>query len=205
MTDQQIRDEALTLFLTAFDTTSNALTWTWYLLSQNPEAEIELHQELARVLNGRNPKAEDIPKLKYTRMVFGESIRIFPPSYVLAREALEDFTIDKYIVPRGSLVLMSPYLIHHDSRFRSNPEVFNPHAWGKHSKSIDSKYEYFPFGAGPRACIGQSYAWMEGILMLATIAQSWRIRLVPNHPVELLQVINLRPKYGMMMELQRRN
>jgi len=204
MSDKQVKDEALTLFLTAFDTTSNALNWTWYLLSQNPEAEAALHSELDAVLNGRTPTTQDIAQLKYTRMVFGESMRIFPPSWVLAREALNDFSIDKYVIPGGSLVLMSPYLIHHDARFHDDPEKFNPYAWDKHSRSHNAKYEYFPFGGGPRACIGQSFAWMEGILTLATIGQFWKIRLAPGHPVELLQGINLRPKYGMMMTLHHR-
>jgi cytochrome P450 len=204
MSDQQIRDEAITLFLTAFDTTSTALTWTWYLLSQNPEAEAELHEELDRVLNGRLPTAEDIAQLKYTRMVIGESMRIYPPSYVIPRQALEDFPIDKYIVPRGSIVLVSPYLIHHDPRFYPEPEKFNPRAWEKHSHGQNSKYEYFPFSRGPRSCIGEPFAWMQGILVLASIAQSWRIKLVPDHPVELLPLINLRPKYGIKMTLHRR-
>lgn len=204
MSDQQVRDEAITLFLTAFDTTSTALTWTWYLLSQNPDAEAELHEELDLVLNGRIPTAEDYGNLKYTRMVFGESMRMYPPSYVIPRQAVEDFPIDKYIVPRGAIILMSPYLIHHDPRFRPDPEKFDPHAWDKHSHSQNSKYEYFPFSRGPRSCIGEPFAWMQGTLLLATIAQSWRIRLVPGHPVELLPLINLRPRYGMMMTLHRR-
>jgi len=204
LTDQQIRDEALTLFLTAFDTTSTALTWTWYLLSQNPKAEDELHEELDRVLQGRVPTAADVPQLQYTRMVFAESMRIYPPSYVIPRQALEDFSIDKYIVPRGTMILMSPYLIHHDSRFHPDPDNFNPHAWDKHSRGHNPKYEYFPFSGGPRTCIGEPFAWMEGILTLATIGQSWRMQLVPDHPVELLQLINLKPKYGMLMKLHRR-
>ena len=204
MSDQQVRDEAITLFLTAFDTTSTALTWTWYLLSQNPEAEAELHEELDRVLNGRLPTVEDLAQLKYTRMVFGESMRIYPPSYVIPRQALEDFPIDKYIMPGGTIILMSPYLIHHDSRFRQDPEKFNPHAWDKHSHGQNSKYEYFPFSRGPRSCIGEPFAWMQGILVLASVAQFWRIKLVPGHPVELLPLINLRSRYGMMMTLHRR-
>ncbi|WP_421797797.1 cytochrome P450 [Haliscomenobacter sp.] len=204
MSDQQIRDEALTLFLTAFDTTSIALTWTWYLLSQNPEAEKTLHEELDRVLQGRIPTVEDLPQLKYTRMVLGESMRIYPPIYLITRQALEDFEIGPYVVPADTIVLISPYLIHHDARFHHDPETFNPYAWEEHSQGISSKYEYFPFSRGPRACIGEPYAWLEGVLVLATIAQSWRLKLVPGHPVELLQLINLRPKYGMMMELERR-
>ena len=204
MSDQQVRDEALTLFLTAFDTTSTALTWTWYLLSQNPEAEAELHEELDLILKGRLPVAEDLPHLKYTRMVLGESMRMYPPSYVIPRQALEDFAIDKYIVPAGSIILTSPYLIHHDSRFHRDPEKFNPREWDKHSHSQNSKYEYFPFSRGPRSCIGEPFAWMQGILILASIAQLWRVNLIPGHPVELLPLINLRPKYGMLMTLHRR-
>jgi len=204
MSDQHVRDEAMTLFLTAFDTTSTALTWTWYLLSQNPEAEAELHKELDRVLRGRLPVAEDIAHLKYTRMVFGESMRLFPPSYLIPRQAVEDFAIDKYIIPGGTIILMSPYLIHHDARFHPDPEKFNPHAWDKHSNGLHAKYEYFPFSRGPRSCIGEPFAWLEGILVLATIAQSWRIKMVPGHPVELLQRINLRPKFGLKMTLHSR-
>lgn len=204
MSDQQIRDEALTLFLTAFDTTSIALTWAWYLLSQNPEAETKLHEELDQVLQGRIPRVEDLPQLKYTRMVLGESMRIYPPIYLITRQALADFEIGPYVVPADAIVLISPYLIHHDARFHQHPEAFDPYAWEEHAQGISSKYEYFPFSRGPRACIGEPYAWLEGVLVLATIAQSWRLKLVPGHPVELLQLINLRPKYGMMMELERR-
>lgn len=204
MSDQQVLDEAITLFITAFDTTSTALTWTWYLLSQNPEAEAELHEELDRVLNGRLPTTEDVAQLKFTRMVFGESMRMYPPSYLIPRQTLEDFPIDKYIIPRGTIILTSPYLIHHDSRFHPEPEKFNPHAWDKRSHGLNSKYEYFPFSRGPRSCIGEPFAWMQATLVLASIAQFWRIKLVPDHPVELLQLINLRCKYGMKMTLHRR-
>ena len=204
LSDEEIRDEAITLFLTAFDTTSTALTWTWYLLSQNPEAETELYKELDSVLSGRLPVAEDIPNLKYTRMVFGESMRLYPPSYVIPRQAVDDFSVGKYIVPRGSIVLMSPYLIQRDPRFYFEPEKFNPYTWDKHSHGLDSKYEYFPFSRGPRSCIGEPFAWMLGTLAIASVAQSWQIKHVPDHPVELLPLINLRPKYGMMMTLHRR-
>jgi cytochrome P450 len=204
MNDQQVRDEAITLFLTAFDPSSTALTWTWYLLSQHPEAEAELHEEVDRVLNGRVPTVEDIPQLKYTRMVFGESMRLYPPSYIIPRQAVEDFTIDQYIIPGGTIILMSPYLIHHDSRFHPDPEKFNPHAWDIHSLGQHSKYEYFPFGGGPRSCIGEHFAWMQAIMVIASIAQLWRLKLISDHPVELLQRINLRPKHKMMMTLHRR-
>lgn len=204
MTDKQIRDEALTLFLTALDTTSLALTWTWYLLSQHPEVEAELHKELDRELHGRIPTPEDYPQLKLTRMVFAESMRMYPPIYIIARQALEDFSIGNYIVPGGSIVLMSPYLIHHDSRFHSEPDKFNPHSLAEHSGGQRSRYDYFPFSGGPRSCIGQHYAWLEGVLVIASIAQTWRFKTVPNHPVEFEQLINLRPRYGMRMSVTRR-
>ena len=204
MTDQQIRDEAITLFLTAFDTTSTALTWTWYLLSQNPNAEAELHEELDRVLQGRIPTFADLPQLRYTRMVLAESMRLYPPTYVIPRQALQDFSIDKYIVPGGTLILMSPYLIHHDSRFHPDPETFNPRSWAPHSQGQTPKYAYFPFGGGPRSCIGEPFAWMEGVLVIATLAQIWSMRLVVGHRVEFLPLINLKPRYGMMMTLHRR-
>lgn len=205
MSDLQVRDEALTLFLTAFDPSSTALTWTWYLLSQNPGVEAELHKEVDEVLNGRLPTLEDIPRLKFTKMVFGESMRLYPPSYIIPRQAIEDFRLGPYLVPGGTIVLMSPYLIHHDVRFHSDPETFNPHAWDTHAQDHHHKYEYFPFGGGPRSCIGEHFAWMQAVLVIATIAQSWQAKLVPGHPVEFLQRINLRPKYNMMMTLHRRS
>jgi cytochrome P450 len=204
MSEQQLRDETLTLFLTAFDTTSVALTWAWFLISQNPGAETELHAEVDKVLQGRVATAADIGALKYTRMVFGESMRLLPPSYLIPRQAITDLTISGFDIPRGSLILMSPYLIHHDARFHPDPETFNPHAWEKHAHSKNAKYEYLPFSRGPRSCIGESFAWMQGIIVLATIAQSWKVRLVPGHRVEFSQLINLRPKHPMIMELQSR-
>jgi cytochrome P450 len=204
MSEQQVRDEAITFFLTAFDTTSTSLTWAWYLLSQNPEAESRLHSELDSVLGGRLPTADDIHNLKYTRMVFGESLRLYPPSYVIPRQALEDFPLGKYIIPRGSIILVSPYLVHHDPRFHPNPEKFDPCEWENHSQGLSSKYEYFPFSRGPRSCIGEPFAWMQGTAVLSCVAQSWRLRHVPEHKVELLPLINLRPKYGMLMTVHDR-
>ena len=204
MTDLQIRDEALTFFLTAFDTTSLALTWTWYLLAQNPKAETKMHEEIDRVLQGRTPTADDYPQLKYTRMVFEESMRLYPPIYIISREALEDFQIGDFTVPGGSIVLMSPYLIHRDERFHREPEKFNPLSSVERSVGPDSKYAYLPFSAGARSCIGQHFAWYEGVLVLASIGQKWKASLDPNHKIELQQLINLRPKNGVKMKLHRR-
>ncbi|RPA67758.1 cytochrome P450 [Cyclobacteriaceae bacterium YHN15] len=204
MSDEQIRDEALTLLLTAFDTTSLALTWTWYLISQHPQVEAELHEELDRVLKGRMPTLEDVTLLKFTRMVFSEAMRLYPPIYIIARQAVHDFSIGGYELPADTIVLMCPYLIHHDSRFHSKPEIFNPHNWEDRPGGQHPRYEYFPFSEGPRACIGQHYAWLEGVMVLASIAQSWKVKLVPDHPVEIAQLLNLRPKHGMKMQVFRR-
>lgn len=204
MTDQQIRDQALTLFLTGFDTTSLALSWTWYLLSQNPEAEYKLHIELDNVLNGRLPTIDDVPNLVYTKMVFAESMRIYPPIYVIARQAIEEFSISDYVVPAGTIVLTSPYLIHHDERFHHNPEQFNPNRWNNKNAYQQSRFDYFPFSRGARSCIGQHYAWLEGVLVLASIAQNWKLKSISNKPIEFEQVINLRPKNGIKMKLSRR-
>jgi cytochrome P450 len=204
MSDEQIRDEALTLLLTAFDTTSLALTWTWYLISQHPQVEAELHEELDRVLQGRMPTLEDVPLLKFTRMVFSEAMRLYPPIYIIARQAVHDFSIGGYELPADTIVLVSPYLIHHDPRFHSKPEIFNPHNWDDRPAGQQSRYGYFPFSEGPRSCIGQHYAWLEGVMVLASIAQQWNVKLVPDHPVEIAQLLNLRPKHGMKMQVFRR-
>ena len=204
MSDLQIRDEALTLFLTAFDTTSLGLTWTWYLLSQNPEYEAQLHEELDRVLQGRMPTMEDYPNLTFTRKVFEESMRLYPPIYIISRQAVEAFSVGDFIIPADTIVLMSPYLIHRDPRFHQEPNVFDPYHSEKRTGKSTSRYEYFPFSVGPRSCIGQHYAWLEGIMVLASVAQFWRPKMVPGHPVEKAQLLNLRPKYGMKMILEPR-
>ncbi|WP_228853302.1 cytochrome P450 [Aegicerativicinus sediminis] len=204
LTDKQIRDEALTLLLTAFDTTSLALTWTWYLLSLHPEIESKMHQELDSVLNGGTPTLEDYPKLKYTKMVFEEAMRMYPPIYVIAREALQDVIIADYKIPKKSIVLLSPYLIHHDARFHHNPEKFDPEALAKRLGRNHNKYEFFPFSVGPRSCIGQHYAMLEGVMVLASMGSHWCMETVPNQKVEMEQLLNLRPKNGIKMRLVKR-
>ncbi len=204
LSDRQIRDEAITLLLTAFDTTSLALTWTWYLLAQHPEVESELHAELDRVLDGRIPTANDLPQLPFTRSVFGEALRLYPPIYLISREVVTDFPIGDYVLPARTQVLISPYLIHRDPRFHPKPEKFDPEGWDRLGQGMDAKYTFFPFGRGPRSCIGESFAWMEGMLVLATLAQYWKMNLVAGHPVEYLQLVNLRPRHGMRMILERR-
>ncbi|MEP6568383.1 MAG: cytochrome P450 [Acidobacteriota bacterium] len=204
MTDEQLRDELMTIFLAGHETTANALTWTWYLLSQNPEAEARMHKEIDRVLGGRLPGFDDVAQLKYTEMVLAESMRLYPPAWALGRLAMEDFEIGGYLVPKKSLVLMSQYVMHRDSRYFTDPLKFDPWRWTPEARESRPQFSYFPFGGGPRRCIGEGFAWMEGILLIATIAQHWQMRLVPNHPVALKPVITLRPKHGMRMTVTRR-
>lgn len=204
MTDAHLRDELMTIFLAGHETTANAMTWTWYLLSQNPEVESKLHEEIDEVLGGRLPVFDDVARLKYTEMVLAESMRLYPPAWALGRMALNDFEIGGYVVPKNSLVLMSQYVMHRDPRYFTDPSRFDPERWTPEAREARPQFSYFPFGGGPRRCIGEGFAWMEGILLLATMAQDWQMRLAPNHPVELKPVITLRPKHGMRMTVVRR-
>ncbi|HEU4386584.1 MAG TPA: cytochrome P450 [Blastocatellia bacterium] len=202
MTDQQVRDEALTLFLAGHETTANALTWTWYLLSQNPDAQRRLHEEIDSVLAGSVPADADIPRLKYTEMVFAESMRMYPPAWTIGRRAIEDFELGGYLIPAKSSLLMSQYIVHRDPRFYPDPSRFDPLRWTAEARATRPAFSYFPFGGGPRICIGESFAWMEGVLVLAAVAQKWRLRLVPGHKVRMDPGITLRPKYGMRMQAE---
>jgi cytochrome P450 len=204
MTDQQLRDEMMTIFFAGHETTANALTWTWYLLSQNPEVEARLHREIDEVLNGRLPSAEDYPKLSYTEMVFAESMRLYPPAWAIGRRALNDYQIDGYFVPAGSNLMMSQYLMHRNEKYFPDPLKFDPERWRPEARESRPKFSYFPFGGGPRVCIGEHFAWMEGVLVMATMAQRWKMRLVEGHPVEPKAIVTLRPKYGMKMVIERR-
>ena len=205
MTDEQVRDEVLTLFLAGHETTANALTWTCYLLSQNREEEAKLQAELDEVLDGRAPIMDDISSLKYTEAVFAESMRLFPPAWTVGRLAIEDHELGGYRIPKNSLVLASQWVIHHDKRFWDDAESFIPERWEKQSvKEAGQKFIYFPFGSGVRRCIGEGFAWTEGILLLATIAQKWKLRLDPDQKIGLHPMITLRPKFGMRMRCERR-
>ena len=204
MTDLQLRDEAMTLFLAGHETTANALTWTWYLLSRHPDVEARLHAEVDSALGSRLPTADDLASLPYTRMVLAESMRLYPPAWILGRRALAPFEAGGFEIPARSIVLMSQYVTHRDARWFPNPERFDPERFLPERQAERPKLAYFPFGAGPRVCIGEQFAWMEGIILLATIAQRWRLRLVPGHPVALQPIITLRPKYGMKMTVEAR-
>ena len=213
MSDKQVRDEVMTMFIAGHETTSNALTWTFYLLSQYPDVEKKLHYEIDSVLgtideNGHDgskiPTTEDIPKLQYTENVLRESMRLYPPVWTMGRYVENDYQVGEYTIPAGSSILFSQYVMHHDSRYYEEPEQFNPDRWTAGFKTRLPRFSYFPFGGGIRGCIGESFAWMEGTLIIATIAQKWTMRLVPGQRIKLDPAITLRPKYGMKMKLIRR-
>jgi len=204
MTDRQVRDEAMTIFLAGHETTANALTWTWYLLSQAPDVEQRLHEEIDRVLEGRLPTVADVDRLPYTTRVVTESMRLYPPAWLVGRRTVNEYSINGYYVPRRSIVLMSQWIVQRDARYYSDPERFDPDRWTPAFKAQLPRFAYFPFGGGPRQCIGESFAWMELVLLVATIAQRWRFELIPGHPVVPLAAVALRPKYGMKMTARRR-
>ena len=204
MTDQQVRDEAMTIFLAGHETTANALTWTWYLLSGAPDVEAKLHAEVDRVLQGRLPTMGDLASLPYVERVVTESMRLYPPAWIIGRRAIAEYQLGEYVVPPRSILVMSPYIMQRDPRFYADPERFDPDRWTPEFRAALPKFAYFPFGGGPRQCIGESFAWMELILLVATIAQQWRLRLVPGHPVVPQPLITLRAKHGMRMTIHKR-
>lgn len=204
MTDRQVRDEALTLFLAGHETTANALAWAWWLLSEHPEAEAALHAELDDALGGRTPTALDLPRLPYTEAVFSEAIRLRPPAWAIGRRAVRDHHAGDVAIRVGSIVVVSPWLLHRDPRWWPEPDSFRPERWLPGATAERPRFAYVPFGAGPRVCIGEPFARMEGVLLLATIAQRWRLRLVPDHPVELQAMLTLRPRHGLAMVPMRR-
>ena len=204
MTDTQLRDEAITIFLAGHETTANALTWTWYLLSQHPEIYERLHAEVDRTLCGRIPTADDFPRLRLVEMALTEAMRLYPPVWVMGRRALHDCEVGGYTIPPGAMLLMSQYLMHHDARYFPDPLRFDPDRWTPEARASRPQFSYFPFGGGGRRCIGEGFALMEGVLILATIAQKWHLRLEPNQRIEMQPLITLRPKYPIRMKLQRR-
>ena len=215
MSDKQVRDEVMTIFIAGHETTANALTWTFYLLSQYPDVEKKLHDEIDSVLganddsNGHDdskkiPTVDDIPKLQYTEKVLRESMRLYPPVWTMGRYVENDYYVGEYTIPAGSSILFSQYVMHHDPRYYEEPEHFNPDRWTTKFKTDLPRFSYFPFGGGIRGCVGEPFAWMEGILIIATIAQKWTMHLVPGQRIKLDPAITLRPKYGMKMKLIRR-
>jgi cytochrome P450 len=199
MSDRQLRDETLTIFLAGYETVANALSWTWYLLSQNPDAAAKMEAEIDAVLGGRTATLEDYPALKYTEMVFAEAMRLYPPAWAMGRRSTKAVQLGEYRIPPGTNFFFSQYVMHRSPEFWDEPEEFRPERHTAEAKAERPKFVYFPFGGGRRQCIGEGFAWMEGILSLATIAQKWRLTFVPKYPVVAQAKITLRPKFPMMM------
>jgi len=204
MTDEQVRDEAMTIFLAGHETTANALTWLWYLVAGAPEVEAKLHEEIDRVLQGRRPTFADVGTLPYVERVVTETMRLYPPAWIIGRRALVDYPIGSYVMPARSIIILSPYVLQRDRRYYADPERFDPDRWTAEFRARLPKFAYFPFGGGPRQCIGESFAWMELVLVTATIAQRWKLRLVPGHPVVPQPLVTLRTKHGMRMTVAAR-
>jgi cytochrome P450 len=202
--EKSLRDQVITIFLAGYETVANALSWTWYLLLENPECERRFHEEIDRELQGRLPAYEDVPRLRYVEMVMAESMRLYPPAWAMGRYALNDFQLGEFFLPARTTVLMSQFITHRDPRFFPDPLRFDPERFTPEAKARRAKFTYFPFGAGFRQCIGESFAWMEGVLLLATLGQKWKLKLVSENPVEPEPLITLRPKHGMRMHLEAR-
>lgn len=204
MTDRQVRDEALTLFLAGHETTAIALTWTWWLLSRNPETEARLHAELDAILGDRPPEAADLQNLPYTQAVVSESLRLRPPAWAIGRRAVAEHRAGRYVVPRGSIVVVSPWLLHHDRRWWREPLAFRPERWIEPDAGERPREAFLPFGGGPRGCIGEPFARTEAAMLLATIARRWHLRSASDRDPEIQAVITLRPRHGMPMLAFRR-
>jgi cytochrome P450 len=202
MTDEQLRDEIITIFLAGYETVANALTWTWLLLAQNPDAAQGFYDELDTVLGGRAPTLDDLPQLRYTEMVFAESMRIYPPAWAMGRQSTAPIALGPYRFPAGTYFFFSQYVMQRDPEYFPDPLRFDPERFTPEAKAARPRFAYFPFGGGGRQCIGESFAWMEGVLLLATIAQKWRLRLLPDQQIDVQPKITLRPKYPIHMRVE---
>lgn len=203
MTDKQLRDEVATLMLAGHETTANTLSWTWMLLANHSTVRVKLTEELKTVLNGRTPTIADLPQLPYTSMVIKEAMRLYPPVTDLSREATRDCEIGGYAIPKGCTLIASQWVMHRDPRYFPHPEAFNPERWENDLEKRLARGVYFPFGDGTRICIGKSFAQMEAVLLLATIAQRFQLEMVPDQMIELQPSITLRPKHGIQVVLKK--
>lgn len=199
MDDLQIRDEVITIFLAGYETVANALTWTWLLLAQNPGAATAMQAEIDTVLNGRLPTLADVPSLRTTEMVLAESMRLYPPAWAMGRQSTADIELGPYRLPRGTYFFFSQYILQRTPEFYPDPLRFDPERFTPEQKAARPRFAYFPFGGGSRQCIGEAFAWMEGVLVLATIAQRWQFSLLPGQRIEVQPKITLRPKYPLLM------
>ncbi len=201
MTDEQLHNEIMTIFLAGHETTATALSWTWYLLDQNPQVLEKLRQELQTILGGHSPTLADFPKLVYTRMVLEEVMRLYPPIWAISRTATQEDVIDGHRIPKGSMVMLGIYPMHHHPRYWENPEKFDPERFQGDAIHKEKKYIYFPFGGGSRTCIGNNFAMMEGVFVLAILAQKFRLELIPNHPIVPEALLTLKAKHGIKMKV----
>ncbi len=204
MSEQQLYDEVLTIFFAGHETTAQALTWSWFLLAQHPEAEEKLHAELAQALGGRTPTFADVPKLPYTRMVIQEALRLYPPVWIFVRDAIGADEIGGYPIPPRSMIVLSPFLTQRNPALWEHPEQFEPERFAPERAAARPHYAYFPFGGGKRTCLGDKFAMLEAQLVLATVAQRYRLRLVPGQNPQPEAVGTLRPAGGMPMTLEPR-
>jgi cytochrome P450 len=204
MSAQEVRDQVVTIFMAGHETTAVALTWTWYLLALHPEAAAQFHAELDSVLGGRVPTFEDLTRLRYTRMVLEEAMRLYPPAHTISRQALEEDEVEGYRVPKGSMVFIVPWLIHRHRLLWERPEVFDPLRFAPEKVAARPRFAYLPFGGGPRICIGAGFAMSEALIILAMLGQRYRLRLVEGFPVEPVGLITLRPRHGLQMTIERR-
>jgi cytochrome P450 len=204
MTDLQVRDEAMTIFLAGHETSANALAWCWHLISTHPEVEAQFHEEVDRVLEGRQPRMDDVPRLALTGRIFAEALRLYPPLWAIGRRAMRECRIGSYTIPEGSVVILSQYVTHRDARWFPEPERFDPERWRAAAKATRPRFSYFPFSAGRRSCLGEAFANVEGMLCLATIAQKWTLRTVESQRITLQPQLTLRAKNGIRMRLHPR-
>jgi cytochrome P450 len=204
LTDLQVRDEALTLFLAGHETTANALTWTWYLLAQHPEIEARFHAEIDEVLGNRLPTFDDVPRLSFTEQIVAEAMRMYPPAWAIGRLVVQDHEVGSYEIPAGSVCLLSPFVMHRNPAYFPEPESFQPDRWTPEFRDSRPKFAYFPFGGGARVCIGERFAWMESVLVMATLGRRWKLRFAGDeHPGYRAQ-ITLRPRDRMRMTMELR-
>lgn len=204
MTDRQVRDETITLFAAGHETTAVALTWTWYLLATHPEWQTRWYTELDEVLGDRAVTLSDLPHLALTDQILTESMRLYPPLWTTGRMAFESFELAGFTIPAGALLVTPQIVTHRDPRWFDEPQAFRPDRWTPEFRKTLPPYAYYPFGGGPRRCVGDSFAWMEAQIVLATLGQTWCMHHIPRHPVEVESLVTLRPKRGMPMVLKRR-
>ena len=205
MTDEQVRDEVITLFAAGHETTAVAVTWTWYLLATHPDIQARFHAELDEVLEGRTPTPDDLPKLPFTERILTESMRLYPPIWSTGRMTFDPITLGGYDIPAGAILIAPQLVIHRDPRWFDAPLEFRPDRWTPEFKEKLPRFAYYPFGGGPRLCIGEGFAWMEAMLILAQQGQRWAMHHDTRHSIELLPLVSLRSRGGMPVFLQKRN